>query len=119
MERTNLHESAQPIFLSNGGAKRSLGSFEKYVRNNFGIRIVEMPSGAWAIEVIFDGDAESYAVVSTPGVPRLWRNLGGAILFVNENCPNVSEVLVDVMNWRLRRMATRLDPSSTLGTCLS
>jgi len=91
--------------------KGDLCHLEKFFQHKYGVRIAETTSGAWAIEIKFEGEAEVFGLESSRGVLKIWRNLSNAISFVKENCPNAGEVLVDVQGWRLMKL---IEPGSLI-----
>lgn len=77
----------------------SLGS--KYV-----VTVHETGAGVWAVDVQFDGSREQQPITTSRGDMKVWRNLIGAISFVQENCGAASAVFIEVGGWRLCRIAT-------------
>jgi hypothetical protein len=77
----------------------SLGS--KYV-----VTVHETGAGVWAVAVKFDGHEQAQPITTSRGDMKVWRNLIGAISFVQENCKSASDVFIDVGGWRLCRLTS-------------
>jgi hypothetical protein len=77
----------------------SLGS--KYV-----VTVHETGAGVWAVAVQFDGTEKTQPITTSRGDMKVWRNLIGAISFVQENCKSASDVFIDVGGWRLCRVTS-------------
>lgn len=84
----------------------SLGS--KYV-----VTVHETGAGVWAVAVTFDGRDETQQITTSRGDMKVWRNLIGAISFVQENCKTASDVFIEVGGWRLCRVPAM--PSVAVG----
>lgn len=77
----------------------SLGS--KYV-----VTVHETGAGVWAVGVKFDGREQTQPITTSRGDMKVWRNLIGAISFVQENCKAASDVFIEVGGWRLCRVTS-------------
>jgi len=86
---------------------RDLIHIERMFKKKYGLRIAETREGLWAMELRFEGEEDAYGLEAGRGVLRVWRNLYGAIAFVQQHCPGAAEVLVDVRGWRLMRLDER------------
>jgi hypothetical protein len=67
--------------------------------------------------VQFDGQEQNQTITTSRGDMKVWRNLTGAISFVQENCKTASEVFVEVDGWRFIR--THASGSTIPGGCLT
>lgn len=74
----------------------------------YAVTVHETGAGVWAVAVQFDGQEQTQAISTSRGDMKVWRNLTGAILFVQENCKTASEVFVEVGGWRLCRVTASL-----------
>jgi len=74
--------------------------------SNYGVTVKQTQSGFWIITVQFDGQEEGRAVTTERGDMKVWRNVIGAISFVQDNCALASTVFVEVGGWRLSRIET-------------
>lgn len=70
---------------------------------NYGVTVKQTQSGFWIVTVQFEGQ-EGRAVTTARGDMKVWRNVIGAISFVQENCALASTVFVEVGGWRLSRI---------------
>jgi hypothetical protein len=71
---------------------------------NYGVTVKQTQGGFWIVTVKFDGQAEGRAVTTARGDMKVWRNVIGAISFVQENCALASSVFVEVGGWKLSRI---------------
>jgi hypothetical protein len=70
----------------------------------YGVTVKQTQEGLWTITVKFEGQEEDRAVTTARGDMKIWRNVVGAISFVQENCALAQSVFVEVGGWRLSRL---------------
>jgi hypothetical protein len=71
---------------------------------SYGVIVKQTQDGFWAVTVKFDGQDEGQAVTTARGEIKVWRNIIGAILFVQENCALAGSVCVEIGDWKLSRL---------------
>ena len=69
--------------------------------NKYVVTVHETGAGVWAVRVKFDGRDEAQQITTSRGDMKVWRNLIGAISFVQENCSSASDVFIEVGGWLL------------------
>lgn len=69
----------------------------------YGVTVKQTSDGFWSITVQFDGQEETHAITTARGEKKVWRNVIGAISFVQQHCQSASEVFVEVGGWKLSR----------------
>jgi len=83
--------------------KQYLAVLATAVGGRYVVTVHEAGAGVWAIAVQIDGQ-ETQQIANSRGELKVWRNLIGAITFVQDNCAAASDVFVEVGGWRLCRM---------------
>lgn len=73
-------------------------------RGTYGVTVKQTPEGFWTIRLRFEGQSEERPVTTARGEMKVWRNVLGAISFVQENCALASSVCVEVGGWKLGRI---------------
>lgn len=73
----------------------------------YAVTVHETGAGVWAVAVQFDGQGQSQAITTSRGDMKVWRNLIGAISFVQENCKTARDVFIEVGGWRLCRVPSK------------
>lgn len=71
---------------------------------NYGVTVKLTQGGFWIVTLKFEGHAEAKMVTTARGDMKVWRNVIGAISFVQENCTQASSVYVEVGGWKLSRI---------------
>jgi len=83
----------------------------------YAVTVHETGAGVWAVAVQFEGQEQTQPITTSRGDMKVWRNLTGAIFFVQENCKTATEVFVEVGGWRFSR--THASGSTIPGGCLT
>lgn len=97
--------------------KQNLESMSIATGIKYVVTVHETGAGVWAVAVQFDGQEQSQTITTSRGDMKVWRNLTGAISFVQENCKTASDVFVEVDGWRFTR--THASGSTIPGGCLT
>ena|ERR1035437_3350138 len=84
--------------------KRDLEMVSTMFGGKYGVTIYETNEGLWSMAVKFEGKQELYSIETSRGANKLWRQLAGAIGFVQESCPHAHDVFVEIGNWKLSRV---------------
>lgn len=72
--------------------------------SNYIVTVHETGAGVWAVAVQFSGREEAQQISTSRGDMKVWRNLIGAISFVQENCAAAADVFIEVGGWKLCRL---------------
>lgn len=83
--------------------KSYLAILGKSLGGKYGVTVKQTGEGFWSVTVQFEGQEEAQAITTARGDMKVWRNVIGAISFVQENCQSASEVFVEVGGWKLSR----------------
>jgi hypothetical protein len=86
--------------------KQYLAVLATAIGGGYVVTVHETGAGVWAVAIQFDGQ-ESQQIATSRGELKVWRNLIGAIGFVQENCAAASEVVIEVGGWRFASMPTQ------------
>jgi hypothetical protein len=73
----------------------------------YAVTVHEQGAGVWTVTVNFDGHEQTQPMTTSRGDVKVWRNLVGAISFVQENCKTASDVFIEVGGWRLCRVPSK------------
>ena len=71
---------------------------------NYGVTVKQTQGGFWIVTVKFDVYVVVWVVTTARGDMKVWRNVIGAISFVQENCALATSVFVEVGGWKLSRI---------------
>lgn len=65
------------------------------------VTVKETSEGLWTIRLLFEGELEDRPVTRARGGMKVWRDVIGAITFVQQNCDLAKSVCVEVGGWKL------------------
>jgi hypothetical protein len=83
--------------------KGYLAMLEASLGNKYDVTVKQTKDGFWIVTVKFDDQKQYLPMTTARGDTKVWRNIIGAILFVQENCIQASRVFVEVGDWTLCR----------------
>lgn len=83
--------------------KQYLAVLATAMTGGYVVTVHEAGAGVWAVAVKFEGQ-DSQQIATSRGELKVWRNLIGAITFVQDNCAAASDVYIEVGGWRLCRV---------------
>ncbi|WP_445234257.1 hypothetical protein [Duganella rhizosphaerae] len=83
--------------------KQYLAILATAMTGGYVVTVHEAGAGVWAVAVQFEGQ-ETQQIATSRGELKVWRNLIGAITFVQDNCAAASNVFIEVGGWRLCRL---------------
>lgn len=99
---------------SAGLTKQNLAVVGSSIGGKYVVTVGQTVDGLWTVAVKFDGKEEVH-LETVRGSKKIWRNIGSAISFVQENCSLASEVIVKVGGWTLSRVDGNARPSGMNG----
>lgn len=99
MTDTNKTAAALPKLT-----KRHLAILQAFQNGNYNVTVKQTLDGFWTVVVKFDGHEEEQAMKTARGNTKVWRNIVGAIVFVQENCVLAKYVFIEVSGWKLCRV---------------
>jgi len=83
--------------------KGYLAMLEASLGNNYDVTVKQTTDGFWIVTVKFDGQKQCLHMTTARGDTKVWRNIVGAISFVQENCALASRVFVEIGGWTWSR----------------
>lgn len=83
--------------------KGHLAMLQAFQVGNYSVTVKQTLDGLWIVIVKFDGQEEAQVMTTARGSTKVWRNIVGAISFVQENCALASYVFVEIGGWKLCR----------------
>jgi hypothetical protein len=86
-----------------GLTKRELAVVAETHQCSYIVWIKKAEGGFWRVEIHLGDKDRVYEIDTTRGVPKGWRQLSDAIIFVQENCKHPKDVFVEVGEWVLTK----------------
>lgn len=83
--------------------KGYLAMLEASLGHNYDVTVKQTKEGFWIVTVKFDDQKQSLCMTTARGDTKVWRNIIGAISFVQDNCALASRVFVEIGDWTLCR----------------
>jgi hypothetical protein len=83
--------------------KGYLAILEASLDSNYEVTVKQTKDGFWIVNVKFDDQKQCLPMTTARGDTKVWRNIIGAISFVQENCVLANRVFVEIGSWTLCR----------------
>lgn len=72
-------------------------------RDNYSVRIYSEEAGLWQVDIELANPARRFQAFTQRGEVKTWRELAGAVGFIQETCPDCEDVTVAVGAWTFTR----------------
>lgn len=86
-----------------GLTKRELAVVADTHQGRYTVWIKQADDGFWRVQIHLSDNDRTYEIDTTRGVPKGWRQLSDAVLFVQENCKDPKDVFVEIGEWVLTK----------------
>ncbi len=72
-------------------------------RNNFSVKIYSEEQGLWKVDITLSNPERHFQALTQRGELKTWRELSGAVGYIQETCPDCREVEIVVGKWKFSR----------------
>lgn len=72
-------------------------------RGNYSVEIHSEEQGSWQVVIKLGNPARSFRARTQRGEVKTWRELAGAVAFIQETCPDCQHVQIEVGTWTFAR----------------
>lgn len=83
--------------------KREIQVIADTNRDNYSIKIYSQEAGLWQLDIELSNPPRLYQAFTNRGDLKTWRELSGAVGYIQEICPDCRMVEISVGQWTFTR----------------
>lgn len=84
--------------------KREMQVLAAANRDNYAISIYSVEKDLWQVDLVVVSPERHFQAYTQRGELKTWRELAGAVSYVQETCPDCKTVTIAIGNWTFARM---------------
>lgn len=91
------------IMALQGLNKRQIEVIAETNRNRYAVRIFSEQYDLWQVTITLTDPPQDFHALTSRGEIKTWRELSGAIGYIQETCPDCRLVAIEVGGWKFSR----------------
>lgn len=95
--------STAKIMGLQGLNKKEIQVIAQTNRDNYSVRIYSETGGLWQVDIRMKNPDRDFRALTQRGELKTWRDLAGAVSYIQETCPDCNLVSVEVGTWTFSR----------------
>lgn len=83
--------------------KKEIQVLAETSRGNYSIRIYSEVPDLWQVDIMMANSGAQFQAFTQRGEVKTWRELAGAVGYVQDTCPDCQDVKISVGDWTFSR----------------